>query len=37
LQPTTPRWNSAPHIDPDDLMNGLIERWGSYKPRLTVS
>ena len=23
-----------PHTGPGDLMNGLIERWGSYKPRL---
>ena len=24
-----------PHTGPGDLMNGLIERWGSYKPRRT--
>ena len=23
-----------PHTGPGDLMNGLIEHWGSYKPRL---
>src|ERR1043165_1973527 len=23
-----------PHTGPGDLMNGLIERWNSYKPRL---
>ena len=26
-----------PHAGPDDLMNGLIERWGSYKPRLEAA
>ena len=26
-----------PHIGPGDLMNGLIERWGSYKPRLEAA
>src|SRR6201990_996833 len=26
-----------PHIGPGDLMNGLIERWGSYKPRLETA
>ena len=26
-----------PHTGPDDLMNGLIERWGSYKPRLEAA
>jgi len=26
-----------PHTGPGDLMNGLIERWGSYKPRLEAA
>ena len=26
--------HDIPHTGPGDLMNGLIERWGSYKPRL---
>jgi 2-keto-4-pentenoate hydratase/2-oxohepta-3-ene-1,7-dioic acid hydratase in catechol pathway len=26
-----------PHIGPGDLMNGLIEHWGSYKPRLEAA
>ena len=26
-----------PHIGPGDLMNGLIERWDSYKPRLEAA
>src|ERR1700749_4895694 len=29
--------NAIPHIGPGDLMNGLIERWGSYKPRLEAA
>src|SRR4030088_3625058 len=26
-----------PHTGPGDLMNGLIEHWGSYKPRLEAA
>jgi 2-keto-4-pentenoate hydratase/2-oxohepta-3-ene-1,7-dioic acid hydratase in catechol pathway len=26
-----------PHTGPGDLMNGLIERWGSYKPKLEAA
>ena len=26
-----------PHAGPGDLMNGLIEHWGSYKPRLEAA
>src|SRR6201996_4293922 len=26
-----------PHIGPGDLMNGLIERWSSYKPKLEAA
>jgi len=26
-----------PHIGPGDLMNGLIERWDSYRPRLEAA
>src|SRR5438105_12430418 len=26
-----------PHTGPGDLMNGLIERWGNYKPRLEAA
>jgi hypothetical protein len=26
-----------PHTGPGDLMNGLIERWDSYKPRLEAA
>src|SRR6201991_5052494 len=26
-----------PHTGPGDLMNGLVERWGSYKPRLEAA
>jgi 2-keto-4-pentenoate hydratase/2-oxohepta-3-ene-1,7-dioic acid hydratase in catechol pathway len=26
-----------PHIGPGDLMNGLIEHWGSYQPRLEAA
>src|ERR1700720_227495 len=26
-----------PHTGPGDLMNGLIERWGSYKARLEAA
>src|SRR6516225_3180082 len=26
-----------PHTGPDDLMNGLIEHWGSYKSRLEAA
>src|SRR6201990_1792055 len=26
-----------PHTGPGDLMNGLIERWGSYRPRLEAA
>src|ERR1700719_4707747 len=26
-----------PHTGPGDLMNGLIEQWGSYKPRLEAA
>src|ERR1700749_2963432 len=26
-----------PHTGPGDLLNGLIERWGSYKPRLEAA
>ena len=26
-----------PHTGPGDLMNGLIERWGTYKPRLEAA
>jgi 2-keto-4-pentenoate hydratase/2-oxohepta-3-ene-1,7-dioic acid hydratase in catechol pathway len=26
-----------PHVGPGDLMNGLIEQWGSYKPRLEAA
>ena len=26
-----------PHIGPGDLMNGLIERWDSYKARLEAA
>src|SRR4051812_46585380 len=29
--------NDIPHAGPGDLMNGLIERWGSYKPRLEAA
>ena len=29
--------NDIPHTGPGDLMNGLIERWGSYKSRLETA
>src|ERR1700730_15101459 len=29
--------HDIPRTCPGDLMNGLIERWGSYKPRLDAA
>src|ERR1700753_334497 len=29
--------HDIPHTGPGDLMNGLIERWNSYKPRLETA
>ena len=29
--------SDIPHTGPGDLMNGLIERWDTYKPRLETA
>src|SRR5260221_4042525 len=34
---SVPRSRTSPHSGPGDLMNGLIEYWGSYKSRLEAA